>query len=101
MIVRTAEEHLQNKKNGLSGKEYLVCTHGNRFMEHWILQKFKRYKEFSETVMKDFEAEVKDIIDDIVPKIVEQINTTYSDSYPANIFKNNTKCKEIEKNMLK
>lgn len=100
MIVRTAEEYLQNKKNGLSGKEYLICTHGNRFMEHWILQKFKRYKEFSETVMKDFEAEVKNIIDSIVPKIMEQINTLYSESYPANIFKNTTKCKEIEKNML-
>lgn len=100
MIVRATEEYLQRKKSDLSGKEYLVCTHGNRFIEHWILQRFKNQEGFSEKVIDNFEEEVKNIVDKIVPLMMQQINNLYSDSYPANIFKNVTKCKEIEKNML-
>lgn len=100
MIVRAVEEYLQIKKSGLSGKEFLTCTHGNRFIEHWILQIFRKHEGFSETIIENFESEVKSIIDKIVPLIVEQINNLYSESYPANIFKNVTKCKEIENNIL-
>lgn len=100
MIVRAVEEYLQIKKSGLSGKEFLTCTHGNRFIEHWILQIFRKHEGFSETIIENFESEVKSIIDKIVPLIVEQINNLYSESYHANIFKNVTKCKKIENNIL-
>ncbi|KAA8501559.1 AIPR family protein [Mediterraneibacter catenae] len=100
LILRATEEYLQSKKTGLSGKEYLVCTHGNRFIEHWILQELKNKEGFSERVIGDFEEDVRNIVDTMVPLIIQQINTYYSESYPANIFKNVTKCKEIERHLL-
>ena len=40
--------------------------------------------------------EVSEIVDEILPKIVMSMDGLYPDSYPANIFKNVKKCKEIE-----
>lgn len=39
-------------------------------------------------------------LDNYLPQVVTSMNALYADSYPANIFKNATKCKEIYKKMM-
>ena len=98
-IIRIIEKYLQTKQSQASGKERLVCVHGNRFIEHCVLQKQKLRSEYNDKVLDTaiLELEIKSYIDLLVPKITEIICEQYPESYPATIFKNASKGKEIEK----
>ena len=50
----------------------------------------------AETLLYNPLKEIEFIVDEILPKIVMSMDGLYPDSYPANIFKNVKKCKEIE-----
>lgn len=95
--VRKIEAYLQIKKEQLSGRERLVCVHANRFIEHCILQVLMDNQNFSQTVLDGqyFDEKISPLIEDLLPKVIASMNICYPESYPANIFKNTGKCKEI------
>lgn len=96
-IIREVEKVLQEKKRMCSGKEYGTCVHANRLIEHIILQKVREEKSFSETIINvdDMRDNIKKMVDRIAKAIVHELNNKYADSYPANVFKNQTKVKDI------
>lgn len=99
LIMRETEKYLQRKKEVVTGnRERLVCIHGNRFLLHFILQEMKKISDFGQAILRkeDISSKVISVIDDLLPRVTTIINELYADSYPANIFKNLTKCKEIE-----
>ena len=49
---------------------------------------------------ENVKAQITSLIDKAIPEIAFYIAELYSESYPANIFKNITKCTEIRKKML-
>lgn len=102
LILREVEQYLQAKKGVLVGKEKLVCIHGNRFIAHHVLQTLKSESRFSAEVIKkeNFRIQITSLIDKAISDIAFYIAELYSESYPANIFKNITKCTEIRKKML-
>ena len=102
LILREVEQYLQTKKGVLVGKEKLVCIHGNRFIAHHVLQTLKSESGFSAEVIKkeNVKVQITSLIDKAIPEIAFYIAELYSESYPANIFKNITKCTEIRKKML-
>ena len=102
LILREVEQYLQAKKGVLVGKEKLVCIHGNRFIAHHVLQTLKSEGGFSAEVIKkeNVKVQITSLIDKAIPEIAFYIAELYSESYPANIFKNITKCTEIRKKML-
>ena len=102
LILREVEQYLQAKKGVLVGKEKLVCIHGNRFIAHHVLQTLKSESGFSAEVIKkeNVKVQITSLIDKAIPEIAFYIAELYSESYPANIFKNITKCTEIRKKML-
>lgn len=102
LILREVEQYLQAKKGVLVGKEKLVCIHGNRFIAHHVLQTLKSESGFSAEVIKkeNVKVQIISLIDKAIPEIAFYIAELYSESYPANIFKNITKCTEIRKKML-
>lgn len=103
LVVREVEKIIQSRKQALSGKEYGACVHGNRLMEHIVLQEIKKENEFSNSVVNinDIKTKIKTIIDNILPIITLELATTYQESYPANVFKNQTKSKELCDKIMK
>ena len=97
MIVRYVDKELQAKKEALVGRERLVAVHGNRFIAYCTLQKFKSKFDFDKKLIfgEELLDDTKKNIDYLIIPITKVMNELYADSYPANIFKNSTKCKHI------
>ena len=97
LIIRQVERNLLKKKEQLTGRERLVAVHGNRFLSYCVLQSMKTTPEFEKSILDivQIAQEVENHVDTYFPKAVTCMNTLYPESYPANIFKNTTKCKAI------
>lgn len=67
-------------------------------MLHLVLQVVKMDANFYTTILDchGMRDKVAPLIDDLESRLAETIERTYPESYPANIFKNVQKCKEIE-----
>lgn len=99
LCMRVVENYLQTKKEtAANSRERLVCIHGNRFILHFILRKMQENKQFMLAVMEKelIEQEVNSCIENLVLKTTQYMDSLFPESYPANIFKNATKCKRIE-----
>ena len=101
MVIRYLERVLQTKKEKLSGRERLVAVHGNRFIAYCVLQQLKKEDDFSASVVPSDELQRRTLstIEQLIVAVTTAMNDLYSDSYPANIFKNVTKCKAILERM--
>lgn len=97
MVVRYVDKALQAKKALLSGKEKLVTIHGNRFIAYCVLQKVKKENSFFEKNIygEQLWKQINEIVDRLINLIKKSIDELYPESYPANVFKNVTKCKAI------
>ena len=97
IVIRAVDRELQAKKLVLSGREKLVTIHGNRFIAYCVLQKIKKDENFFTSIIlsDDLQERVISLVDVLIPPITDMINQFYSDSYPANIFKNAKKCKDL------
>ena len=101
MVIRALERILQTKKEKLTGRERLVTVHGNRFIAYCVLQQLKKEKKFSTSVIPvdELQSCILPIAEQLINSVTVAMNDLYSDSYPANIFKNVTKCKAIFERM--
>lgn len=97
IAIRIIEKYLQKDKKIYIGKEYLTCIHGNRLIEHIVLQEIKKDEKFSDSIMKEDDIGEKyfKMVKKIINIISGELENTYCDSYPANIFKNQSKTKAI------
>jgi hypothetical protein len=97
LVVREVEKILQSKKAIAIGRSYSTCVHGNRLIEHLVLQKIMKEQYFFESVIDigNVKVKIENLITKIVPIITKELDTTYVDSYPANVFKNLSKNKDI------
>jgi AIPR protein len=74
------------------GKDKLVAIHGNRMVLYLI---FRKSGEALFDASQIDVTEAKTSVDDCIDAITAQILIEYSTSYPAQLFKNITKCKRI------
>lgn len=97
MIVRYVDKELRKRKQELSGKERLVTIHGNRFIAYCVLQQLKKDVNFSDKPLygEQLQNRTYKLVDSLIKPITDSIKEIFPDSYPANIFKNITKCKDI------
>lgn len=97
LIVRDIEKRLQVVKAAATGKMYATCVHGNRLIEHIVLQEIRKKSTFSEAIIdvSAMNEEINSLLEKIIPVISNELDTTYIDSYPANVFKNQSKSKTI------
>lgn len=102
-VIRKIEQLLQEKKEVLTGKERLVCIHGNRFIEYCYLRLFISKDGFLSRVMDmdTFGEEIETTLGEKISKISDVLNELYVDSYPANVFKNTSKCRNIYEEIIK
>ena len=96
-IHRAIEDQLKVEKRNRQGRESMLCVHGNRFLARQV---FKKLSIFN---LDDPKQSIQDIINLIPEYTVSKINFTitailekYPDSYLANLFRNKTKCQDIE-----
>ena len=99
--VRIVEAYLQQKKDLTSGRERLVCVHANRFISYCVIQTIKNDPNYEKSALNvDYlNGLITTALEEKLPRIILQMNALYSESYPANIFKNTRKCKEIYKRL--
>lgn len=97
MVIRNVDKVLQMKKNELTGRERLLTVHGNRFIAHCVLQRLVKDERFSRCAIdtNDLQRRSATIVDELIPSVTLAMNELFADSYPANVFKNATKCKSI------
>lgn len=99
LFMREIERYLQEKKiQAKNRKERLVCIHANRFIVHLVLQKFVNNEWFNTEVVdkNNIKTYFMPFVDNFILQITQSINDLFPESYPANIFKNTTKCREVE-----
>ena len=99
LYMREVERCLQDKKEQVnSNRERLVCIHANRFILHFILKDKGKSENFNISVIdKDsIQNGVISLVDVLVDQTTQFIDELFPESYPANIFKNSTKCKQLE-----
>lgn len=97
--MREVERCLQDKKEQVNNnRERLVCIHANRFILHFILKDKGKNENFNMSVIdKDsIRNGVISLVDVLVDQTTQFIDELFPESYPANIFKNATKCKQLE-----
>lgn len=97
LINRQIEKALATRIETTAGRDRLVLIHGNRFLAHCILQKMKKNPLFEKSVLSqsDIVTNVDTLLQHYYPHSLTAINELYPDSYPANLFKNSSKCKAI------
>ena len=99
LYMREVEHCLQDKKEQVNNnRERLVCIHANRFILHFILKDKGKSENFNISVIdKDsIQNGVISLVDVLVDQTTQFIDELFPESYPANIFKNSTKCKQLE-----
>lgn len=97
--MREVERCLQDKKEQVNNnRERLVCIHANRFILHFILKDKGKNENFNMSVIDKYNIRnsVTSLIDVFVDQTTQFIDELFPESYPANIFKNSTKCKQLE-----
>lgn len=99
LYMREVERCLQDKKEQVNNnRERLVCIHANRFILHFILMDKGKNENFNMSVVdKDsIRNGVISLVDVLVDQTTQFIDELFPESYPANIFKNLNKCKQLE-----
>jgi len=90
--MRTVDQALAAITKKYSGRENLICVHGNRFIE-WATLRRLGYS-FAEPLSQS-EGEVQLAVQATVAKVIELVKADFADAYPASLFKNLAKCKTI------
>lgn len=95
--MRIVERFLQNQEANYEGRNKLALVHGNRTILYLILRQLKQLPNYN-TAMIDkiiLERKVAEVCPSIIEQVIEKMNVVYPDAYPANIFKNVGRCREI------
>ena len=92
--MRAVDTNLQIEAKKYTGRDALVCVHGNRFIQ-WAAMKAIDMKPGD--VFTDVVDKVSDVVQKTVAKTVAGVKADYADSYPASLFKNLRKCRDLSK----
>ena len=97
--LQKIESEFQLDPDNQSSK--LISIHGNRFILHIIFQKLKN------TLQLDFETkyienfpDLKQEYKSVVERLIQAKGELYPDAYPANLFKNNKRTKELKEKVI-
>lgn len=102
LYMREVEHCLQDKKEYVNNnRERLVCIHANRFILHFILKDKGQNENFNMSVIdkNSIRNSVIYLVDVLVDRTTQFMDELFPESYPANIFKNSKKCKQLEEKL--
>jgi hypothetical protein len=99
-VLRLVEAELKSEQQSRSGKEQLIAIHGNRFVLHLVFQRVlaeARGRQPAETVPEE---KVRQHSREMLTSTIRGVVDLYPTAYPASLFKNASKCREIAKHIL-
>jgi hypothetical protein len=93
--MRIVDQALAATTSTYSGRENLICVHGNRFIQWAALRRleYASSKPFSRS-----EGEVQAAVQATIERVIDLVKSDFADSYPASLFKNLAKCKALAGN---
>jgi len=94
-VLRLVDEALKTRQIGLEGKDRLIAVHGNRFILHLVFRSLATYDD-PEVDFEETKKRVPTITSEMLDNTIAAKEKQAPSSYPANFFKNATKCKELE-----
>jgi hypothetical protein len=93
-IMRMVESDLRQMQSVSEGKPKLIATHGNRFVLHMLFQVAVDLDKFD---MASANKIVTHGLKNILASLIDATMKLYKDSYPSNLFKNLSKCRDLAK----
>jgi len=94
-VMRLVDETLRKQATEY-GKDRLIAVHGNRFILHLVFRALGSYDSVKQPDFEEVKKSISDVTLDILTKTTTEKEKLAASSYPANFFKNATKCKELE-----
>jgi hypothetical protein len=96
MVLRIVESELKKEQSERSGKEQLIAIHGNRFVLHLVFQNL--HTPLSKLAkIAEIEENVREATRQALLARIENVQGYFPSAYPANLFKNASKCSELAK----
>ncbi|WP_297479115.1 AIPR family protein [Ferrovum sp.] len=92
--LRAVDKQLQIVAKNLTGRDALVCVHGNRFIQ-WAALRALGIKPGGDHYADITLDSVSSVVESTVKKVVDCVKEDYADSYPASLFKNLGKCRTL------
>lgn len=98
LTFRSVESSLKKFEAVSTGRKKLVLIHGNRFLLHLVLSHIKSTEGFNEQYLNSdyLNGLVEPICQEYWNKIYNAMELHFADAYPAHIFKNVGRIKQIE-----
>lgn len=91
--LRAVSQALSSEaKKRYTGRDALICVHGNRFIEWAALRKLGMTPP---TQFASVASSVHSVVEATVANVVTAVKADFPDSYPASLFKNLSKCKAL------
>lgn len=100
-VMRTVDTTLKASQLTLEGKDRLIAVHGNRFALHVVFQKLG--SPILADPKSDFEQArggIPVLATRVLIDTIHEVSDLFPAAYPANLFKNQTKCKELARSLL-
>lgn len=83
----------QRENNGI---KKLISVHGNRLLLHMIFEELNKNYNFNIGYVDIDENVLKELLGKYIDLFADAKDSLYPDAYPANIFKNAGRCKEMK-----
>lgn len=96
-VLRSVESCIAKNEPGAFGRKRLVLVHGNRYLLHLILERVKNIDGFNTQYQsKDYISSiVEPLFLELWDSIYDSMEKHFSEAYPAHIFKNVGRLKEL------
>lgn len=96
-VLRSVDFYIKQNEPTETGRKRLVLIHGNRFLLHLLLQKVKIIDGYDTTYLDNavIDEIVQTIFNELWNNIFSVMQAKYPEAYPAHIFKNVGRLKEL------
>ena len=96
-VLRAVEAELASQRRVLEGRDRLVAVHGNRLIASLVVARLPVQSLADPTAaIEPVLAAVPEHTRQVLNAVREVVAGAYPANYPASIFKNVTKCRDIE-----
>ncbi len=98
-VLRICERQLRKEQEIAGGKEKLIAIHGNRFVLHMVFHILRAKWPNSLPDPSEFSNLIMGATHDSLLATVQKASQHYSGAYPASLFKNASKCRELKESV--
>jgi hypothetical protein len=96
-VLRLCETQLRVEQEQCTGKERLIAIHGNRFVLHIVFDVLRTKWPHGLTDESELAPAVASTVSESLAKTIQKVVEHYSGAYPASLFKNASKCRDLKK----